>query len=88
MDALAIVAIALNPILLTVLAYLLKRWIERLETTIRDILKTQGECQLNLARTYRTKAEAEADSDRQWSKIDEHGNRLTRLETRMEAEGK
>lgn len=88
MDALAIVAIALNPILLAVLAYLLKRWIERLEATIRDILKAHGECQLNLAKTYRTKTEAETDSARQWSKIDDHGNRLVRVETMLESDGK
>jgi hypothetical protein len=88
METMATASFIVNPILLAVLGYMLKRWIERLETTIKDILKTQGECQITLARVYRTKAEAEADSSRQWDKLDDLGNRMTRVETRLESDGK
>lgn len=80
MDALALVALAVNPILLAILGYMLKRWIERLELLLEAFRKSQTECQLSLARTYRLKSEAEADSDRQWAKIDNHADRITRLE--------
>lgn len=81
MDALAWVALAVNPILVAVLGYMIKRCIERLETTIKEILTTQSACQIGLAKTYRTKTEADADSARQWEKIDDLGNRMTRVET-------
>lgn len=87
-DTLAAVALAVNPVLIAVLGYMLKRWIERLERVIESYGQKQTECQLTLAKVYRTKAEAEADSTRQWLKIDDHGTRITILETLLTGDGK
>jgi len=88
MNTLALLSMALNPILLGVLGYMLKRWIERLEDLLTEYRKSQAECQLSLAKSYRTKAEAETDSARQWEKIDSHGERITRVETLLIGDGK
>jgi predicted nucleic acid-binding Zn-ribbon protein len=88
MDTLAHLSMVLNPVLLALLGYMLKRWIERLEDLLAEFRKSQTECQLSLARTYRTKAEAEADSNRQWAKIDNHGERITRVETLLTGDGR
>jgi uncharacterized protein YifE (UPF0438 family) len=87
MDTVALLSTLLNPILLALLGYMLKRWIERLEDLLAEFRKSQTECQLSLAKTYRTKAEAETDSARQWEKIDAHGERITRVETLLAGEG-
>jgi hypothetical protein len=84
MDAVATLALISYPALLGLLAFFMKRWIDRLEKIIEKMVDTQNVCQVTLAKTYRTKSEAEADSSRQWLKIDDHGNRLTRVETLLE----
>lgn len=85
-EVLSTLSLAVNPILVAVLGYMLKRWIERLERIIELYGIKQNECQLTLARVYRTKDEAEADSARQWEKIDAHGDRLTRIETMLKVD--
>lgn len=71
-----------------VCAWFIKQWMARIEKSILEYGKAQQDCQLSLAKTYRTKSEAEADSIRQWIKIDDHGTRLTRIETLMTGDGK
>lgn len=88
MDAIATLALISYPALLGLLAFFMKRWIDRLEKIIERLVENQNTCQLSLAKTYRSKAEAEADSARQWSKIDDHGNRITRIETILETDSK
>lgn len=85
-EVLSTLALAVNPILVAVLGYMLKRWIERLERIIENYGVKQTECQLTLAKVYRTKDEAESDSARQWEKIDAHGDRLTRIETMLKVD--
>lgn len=84
MDAVSTVALVSYPALLGLLAFFMKRWIDRLEKIIEKLVDNQNVCQLSLAKTYRTKAEAESDSTRQWTKIDDLGNRMTRVETLLD----
>lgn len=90
MDAVATLALVSYPILLGILAWFMKRWVDRLERaidrfeiSIKEILKTQSECQISLNKTYRTKADADQDSTRQWEKLDDLSNRMTRVETKI-----
>jgi len=82
-EVLPAVALTLNPLLVGILAWMLKRWIDRLEHTLIDFGRRQTECQLSLAKVYQTKVEADDDSLRQWAKLDDHSQRLARVETRL-----
>lgn len=88
MDTIAAVSLAANPLLIGVLAYMLRRWIERLERIVEAFGKSQQECQISLAKVYRTKVDAEDDSRRQWTKIDNHGERIAVLEALCIGDGK
>ena len=86
LEVLAVVALALNPILLSVAGVLFWRLIVGLQTSIEAYGKNQRECQLSLLAVYRTKAEANVDSDRQWQVLNDLGARVVRVETKLEAE--
>lgn len=83
-EVMATLALALNPALVAVLGYLLKRWLDRLEVTIQTLVTNQHKGQIDLVCNYQTKSDAKTDADRQWEKIDLHGERITRLETLVE----
>lgn len=81
------IAIWLNPILIVVVAFFIKRWMDGITASMKVYSEQQRQCQLSLATTFRTKADAKDDSDKQWKKIDDHGDRLARVETLLEQDG-
>ena len=71
-----------------VAVFFIKRWMNDLQGMMRGYAEQQRQCQLSLASSFRTKADAKDDSDKQWHKIDNHGERLTRVETLLEQDGR
>ena len=71
-----------------VCAWFGKKWMERIDASILSYGKVQHDCQVELPKTYQTKVDADADSTRLWSKVEDHGTRITRLETLWLSDGK
>ncbi len=79
----------------SVAVFFIKRWLNDSQKGVdelRAMMKTysdqQHQCQLSLATTFRTRADAKDDSDKQWRRIDDTDRRLTRLEAIVEQDGR
>ncbi|GAB6036155.1 hypothetical protein JCM15519_07140 [Fundidesulfovibrio butyratiphilus] len=77
-----------TPVLLGTILWLGKRWVDKIEKAIEDVGKQLQQARLDFACDYRLKREAEADSAKQWDKIDQHETRITRVETLVIGDGK
>jgi len=85
-------ALVTYPVLLVVLAFFVRKWMDDIKKAIEKYSEQQRLCQLSLATTYRTRAEAErawaqhileeAEQDRV---IDDLKTRVARIEERIPA---
>lgn len=83
----------LSNVILGIVAFFGKRWMERVDMRLDRFEADSKNFALNFLSTFRTKEEAtrawdaaRAEWDDQWSKLNDHDRRLTRLETVCERE--
>lgn len=78
---------------LGVLAFFIRRWTEKVDARLDRYEQDSKNCAVNFLSMFRTKDEAlraweqgRKEQDDQWTKINDHDRRLTRLETVCERE--
>lgn len=88
-------ALVTYPILLCIIGYMVKRWVDGLKEQLNELKAliqryavSQTSCQLSLREVYRTKDESSKEwsehkshEEKQCSRIDDHEKRITALET-------
>lgn len=89
----AALAAILSNIILGLVSYMVKRWMDRVDVRLDRFEADSKSCAIGLLSTFRTKEEASAawaqarrEWDDQWTKINDHDRRITRIETVCERE--